>query len=439
MLGPAAALIPAGAPIGRNFPANAYPFRASSHFLYFVGLPIPGAVALVHEGGLRLFVEPPSPDNALWHGEAPSLAEIADALGEDVAPLEALPSALEHLRVGTVPAPDLATRSVQRAWLGRDLDVRTEEDARVRAGIVAVRLVHDEPALSELARAAGATVESHRRGMAVTRPGATEAEICAAMEAELASRGMTTAYGSIVTVRGEILHDPYKLERLVAGDLLLADVGAETDRGFAADVTRTWPASGRFSPTQRAVYELVLSAQEKALDAVRPGVRFREVHLAASRAITTGLVELGVFSGDPEELAADRAETLFFPHGIGHLLGLDVHDMEDLGDEAGYPPGRSRSAEPGLRYLRLDRELVPGMVVTIEPGFYRIPAMLAPESAVRERVGDRLRLEVLARFDDVRGIRIEDDVLVTETGARRLTEELPRAADEIEALVGSTG
>ncbi len=439
MLGRTAALIPAGSPVGRNYPANTYPFRASSHFLYFVGLPLAGAAALLHEGRLRLFVEPPGPDDALWHGDAPSMAELADALGEEIAPLDALQGELRRLAVGTVPAPDAATRSAQRAWLGRELEVRTEDDARVRAAIVELRLVHDDAALAELSRAAAATIGSHRRGMAVTRPGATEAEICAAMEAELASRGMGTAYGSIVTVHGEVLHNPFKLERLSAGELLLADVGAETEGGFAGDVTRTWPVSGRFSAAQRAIYDVVLSAQEAALEAARPGARFRDVHLAASRAIATGLVGIGVLRGDPEELVADRVDALFFPHGVGHLLGLDVHDMEDLGDEAGYPPGRARSPEPGLRYLRLDRDLAPGMVVTIEPGFYRIPALLAPGSPLRARAGDRLRDDVLARFGDVRGIRIEDDVLVTQTGAVRLTEALPRTASEVEALVGSTG
>jgi Xaa-Pro aminopeptidase len=434
-----AALIPAGAPLSRNFPANTHPFRASSHFLYFVGLPLAEAVALIHEGKLRLFVKEPSPDAALWHGEAPSIADIADALGEEVSPLDALPDALRGLVVGSIPAPDASTRSEQREWLGRGAGAATPEDERLRAAIIELRLVHDAAAIVELRRAADVTVMAHLRGMAATRPGATEAEVCAAMEAEIACRGMCTAYGSIVSVHGEVLHNPYRMERLATGDLLLADVGAETEGGFAGDVTRTWPVGGKYSATQRAVYDVVLGAQSAALASVRPGVRFRDVHLAASRALTTGLVELGILRGDPDELVADRVEALFFPHGVGHLLGLDVHDMEDLGDAAGYPTGRTRSAEAGLRHLRLDRDLLPGMAVTIEPGFYQVPALLSPESALRVRAGDRLREDVLARFADVRGIRIEDDVLVTDAGAERLTEALPRAAMEIESLVGTTG
>ncbi|MBC7173286.1 MAG: aminopeptidase P family protein, partial [Polyangiaceae bacterium] len=406
------------------------------HFLYFVGLPFAGAVALLHDGKLRLFVEPRHPDDALWHGDSPSFDAIAAALGEELLPLEALEDALHGMTVGTIPAPDASTVRAQSGWLGRDVALPSEHDARVRAAIIELRLVHDEAALTGLRTAAAATVDAHRRGMAITRPGATEAEVCAAMEAELSRRGMCTAYGSIVSVHGEVLHNPHRVERLATGDLLLADVGAETVDGYAGDVTRTWPVSGRFSASQRAIYEIVLAAQESALHAARPGARFRDVHLEASRAIVSGLVDVGVLRGDVDELVADRIDALFFPHGIGHLLGLDVHDMEDLGDEAGYPAGRARSVEPGLRYLRLDRELAPGMVVTIEPGFYSLPTLLAPDSELRARAGDRLREDTLRLFSDVRGIRIEDDVLITGSGAVRLTESLPRAPEAVEALVG---
>jgi Xaa-Pro aminopeptidase len=431
-----AALVPAGAAPSRNYAANTYPFRASSHFLYLVGLPLEGAFALVHEGRLVLFHEPRSADDAIWHGEAPTVDEVAETIGAEARPLDALPEALGRLRVGTLPAPDLATRTAQATLLGRDPAAGTAEDHVLRRAIIALRLVHDDAARAELVRAADATIAAHRAGMAVSRPGATEAEVCATMEAALAARGMGTSYPSIVTVHGEVLHNPHHLGRLESGDLLLADVGAETPSGFAGDVTRTWPVTGAFSPTQRALYDVVLAAHEAALAEVRPGTRFRDVHLAAARALTRGLVDLGILRGDVDELVADDVHALFFPHGVGHLLGLDVHDMEDLGDHAGYAPGRTRSASPGLRYLRLDRDLTPHMAVTIEPGFYQIPALLAEDAPSRRRAGDRLRADVLARFSDVRGIRIEDDVLVTDAGAVRLTEALPRTADAIEAAVG---
>jgi Xaa-Pro aminopeptidase len=275
--------------------------------------------------------------------------------------------------------------------------------------------------------------------MAATQPGRREHHVRAAMEAELAARGMCPAYGSIVTVHGEVLHNVDYDNPIAPGDLLLADVGGEHE-GWASDVTRTWPTNGRFSPTQRALYDVVLEAQRVAIDRVRPGVRYRDVHRAASVVLARGLVDEGILHGDPESLVERGAHALLFPHGIGHLLGLDVHDMEDLGDRAGYAPGRARSEQFGLGYLRLDRDLRPGMLVTIEPGLYLVPALLADERRCGPFVADgSFDRAALARFADVRGIRIEDDVLCTTDGPQVLTAAIPKRPDEVEALVGRSG
>jgi Xaa-Pro aminopeptidase len=199
-------------------------------------------------------------------------------------------------------------------------------------------------------------------------------------------------------------------------------------------VTRTWPVSGRFSGSQRALYEVVLASQRAAIAAVKPGVRYRDVHRVAGKTLLDGLIALGIYRGDRDELYARGAAALFFPHGIGHLLGLDVHDMEDLGDLAGYAPGRERSQNFGDRYLRLDRDLVPGMVVTIEPGFYRIPQLLEHPDEVGDLEGALDRAE-LARYTDVGGIRIEDDVLVVEAGAEVLTASIPKDPAEVEQSI----
>jgi Xaa-Pro aminopeptidase len=218
---------------------------------------------------------------------------------------------------------------------------------------------------------------------------------------------------------------------------VLADVGAEHE-GWAGDVTRTWPVSGKFSPTQRALYDIVLQAQKEAIDLVRPGTRYRDVHLHASLVLARGLVDEGVLSGDPAGLVERGAHALLFPHGVGHLLGLDVHDMEDLGDRAGYAPGRTRSEQFGLGYLRLDRDLEPGMAVTIEPGLYLVPAILADEKLCGPFVADgTLNRDALARFADVRGIRIEDDVLCTADGPVVLTKDIPKEAADVEKHVGT--
>jgi Xaa-Pro aminopeptidase len=282
--------------------------------------------------------------------------------------------------------------------------------------------------------AARVTDLAHRAGMRATRPGVREAEVVAAMEAEIVRNGCVHAYLPIVTREGEVLHDERHHRVLAAGDLLLADVGAETPGGWASDVTRTWPVTGTYSTTQRALYEIVLAAQQAAIDSVRPGVRYRDVHRTAGKELLRGLIALGLFRGDVEELYARGAAALFFPHGIGHLLGLDVHDLEDLGDRAGYAPGRTRSTNFGDRYLRLDRDLEPGMVVTIEPGYYRIPYLLERPEEVGE-LESALDRRVLSELADVRGIRIEDDVLVTESGADVLTASIPKAPGDVERAV----
>lgn len=383
-------------------------------------------------GTSALYVDPPDPDDALWVGAAPSLAALEETHRIAVRPLEELRATPEW---ATLPPQDASTAHWLSTFLGRGVEESSGDeldgiDAALADAVIAVRLRHDDAALEQLRLAARVTEAAHRAGMASTRAGDTEATVRAAMEGAIIARDMAVAYSSIVTVRGEILHNQTYHRVLRDGDLVLADVGAETKEGWAGDVTRVWPVSGQFSGTQRALYEVVFDAQTAAIDAVRPGVRFLDVHRAAGRRLTEGLVDLGILRGEPSDLYERGAAALFFPHGVGHLLGLDVHDMEDLGDRAGYAPGRTRSQTPGDRYLRLDRDLEPGMVVTIEPGYYRVPALLDEPLSDLESVLDRNRL---AQFDDVRGIRIEDDVLVTESGCEVMTQSIPKTLEDVEA------
>jgi Xaa-Pro aminopeptidase len=431
-----AVLLSAGSAPGRNYAQNPYIFRASSHVLHLVGSAPAGSFLWLLNDAATLFVPASSPLDALWHGAPPDLETLSEARGLAVLPLDRLGPALRGHHVATIRPVRLDDAVTLAALLGRPLD-RLGAEARdlcLADALVRSRLTHDAFACHELRRAAAATVLAHRTGMGHTRTGIYEYHVKAAMEHALAQENLGTAYPSIVTTRGEVLHNHDHGHALHAGDLLLADVGGETHSGYAADVTRTWPVSGRFSGTQRALYDAVLASQRAAIACVRPGVRYRDVHLAAARELTTHLVDLGLLEGAVDALVEDGVHALFMPHGIGHLLGLDVHDMEDLGDQAGYAAGRTRSAQFGLGYLRLDRDLIPGMLVTIEPGFYQVPLLLQyPE---RFGIDARpLRRERLAEFSDVRGIRIEDDVLVTEDGHAVLTERLPKDADAVEALV----
>lgn len=415
-----------GKSTARNFAANTFPFRASSHFLYFAGLNLENAAIRLENGVLELFMDDPPNSDTLWHGETPKREEISETIGADFAyPFAKLRQST--YKTATIPVQDIATRQQQDKWLQRKASLEGV-DLKLAQAIAELRLSHDESAIAEMKQAAQVTVKAHQAGIAATKSAKTEAEIRAAMEQVILASNMTCAYSSIVTVRGEVLHNNRYDNQLSPGDLLLADVGAETANGWAADVTRTWAVSGKFSSTQKDIYDVVLAAHDACIAAIAPGVEYQEIHLLAASVIAQGLVNLGILQGKPEDLVAMDAHALFFPHGVGHLLGLDVHDMEDFGDIAGYETERKRSDRFGLCYLRLNRPLRPQMVVTIEPGFYQVPAILN-NSETRSKYKDVVNWQKLDKFADVRGIRIEDDVLVTQTGSEVLTAQLSTNAE----------
>ncbi|MEM9266658.1 MAG: aminopeptidase P family protein, partial [Cyanobacteria bacterium P01_F01_bin.13] len=329
-------LLWSGQSMPRNFPANTYPFRPSSHFLYFAGVPLENAVIHLADGHLILFMDEATPAQALWHGPSPTRTELANKIGAGKAlPLEDLKHYLGE-QVATLKVQDSATALQQEQLLNRSIPIAKqsqEQDLTLLQAIVQMRMCHDDYALAEIRRAAEVSVSAHKAGMAATAPdeGLTEAHIRATMEQVIMTQGMTCAYNSIVTVHGEVLHNNHYHHPLGENDLVLADVGAETDTGWASDITRTWPVRGKFSSTQRDVYDIVLAAHDACIEAAKSGVEYKQLHLLACRTLAAGLVDLGILVGQPDDLVEQDAHALFFPHGVGHLLGLDVHDMEDLG------------------------------------------------------------------------------------------------------------
>jgi Xaa-Pro aminopeptidase len=437
-LGNRPALIASGAPRPRGTHRGLHPFRAASHFLYLFGLHLEKAMGLWTGESWQVFQPEPGPDAALWTGPVPGYAELGEILGVPVIPSAKLQEALKP-GTATLPSPDVETCVEQSTLLGREIrpGKLAAVDEPLADALIALRLVHDQAGIAGLREAAQATTAAHTAGLRAIRPGIRESVVRAAIEADLVARNMTTSFNSIVSVHGEVLHNEDHHFTLTDGDLLLVDAGAETAGGWAGDVTRTWPVSGRYSATQRDLYEVVLSAQTAAIAAIKPGRRYLELQGIAARAMADGLVGLGILRGDAAELVSDGVVALFFPHGIGHLVGLDVHDLDDLGDRATYAPGRTRSTDPGLKMLRLDRDLVPGMAVTVEPGCYQVPAIL--DDPERTRVAkDRLRRDRLAAFRDVRGIRIEDTILVTADGHDNLNADLPKTTLAIEAALRAT-
>jgi Xaa-Pro aminopeptidase len=421
----------------RNFEANRFSFRSESHFLYFIGRSIEGALLCFDDGEARLYAPTPDPAEELWTGKKPTLAELSEALQIEVSPLDAFEPPED---VATLAPDDTESALWLESLLERAVDAgaATEPgdlDAELTDIMIELRLRHDNAAIAQMEQAAKVSCLAHRAGMGATAAATREADLRAAMESTITACGMIPAYNSIVTAQGHVLHHETSFGELKPGQLVLADVGAEGPEGWASDVTRTWPVSGRFTRIQQACYEAVLAAQQAAVEMVAPDVRFMDVHRAAGRKLVEGLVEAGLFRGSAEQLLDDGAAAVFFPHGVGHLLGLDVHDMEDLGDRAAYEPGFERSEHPAERFLRLDRYLKPRMAVTIEPGFYCIPGIL--EDA--ERMAPLRKGLVSSVLEDVRnevnGIRIEDDVLVTDTGYRVLTSGSPKAVDEVQRAV----
>jgi Xaa-Pro aminopeptidase len=435
-------LLVSNGPRARNLPMNQVPFRADSTFLYFTGCAEPGAAALITESGCTLFLDPPADDDALWHGEVDTFEARRARYGVDaIRPFAELDDACAPLRgrLQSLAVPDLAMTQRAAALTGLDLAYphASGPDALVDA-VIALRRTRDAWELDRMREAAALATRAHTVAMKATRAGLHERHLAALFDAVIAAEGATTSYQSIVTVRGEVLHNHGYDNRLEDGQLLLLDGGAETRTGHASDITRTWPVNGRFTGRQRDAYQLVLAANEACIAMVREGVRYRDIHFAATRTLAGGLRDLGLLRGSDDALVESGAVGVFFPHGVGHLLGMDVHDLENFGDRPAYAPGRTRPTQFGARYLRMDLDLQADMVVTIEPGFYVVPAILRDPS-LRERLGGLVDFDAATGWIGFGGIRIEDDVRVTPGGGAPevLTREVPKSVEALEALVGT--
>ncbi|WP_235324622.1 M24 family metallopeptidase [Pedobacter lusitanus] len=267
----------------------------------------------------------------------------------------------------------------------------------------------------------------------IARPGMTEYEVSAQLQAVAVAHGGQLSFPSILTVHGEILHNHASKTVLKEGQMVLCDCGAENEMCYAGDLTRTFPVGKSFTSLQQDVYSIVLNAQLKAAEALKPGILYKDVHLLACEHLVLGLSDLGLMKGDPKQAVAEGAHTLFFQCGLGHMMGLDIHDMENLGEEyVGYTAELKKSKEFGLKSLRLGRALEPGFVVTVEPGLYFIPVLIDSWSAERKHA-EFINYEKVKQFRDFGGIRIEDDYVITTTGSRLLGPPLIKTLDEVHA------
>ncbi len=435
-------LLPGHLPSPINFGANTYPFRQDSTFLYYGGPSSPGLAILVDCDASESFLCgcEAKPEEALWSGPVPTLEQWAQAAGFDhVKPIADLADLLAAAQRADRPIhylPDYRadlTLTLARLLAMPVNRVNAGYSRALIAAVVAQRAVKTDEEVAEIEVALGICRNMYKEITTAGLEGRMPAGIMGRMAAVALSRNSRFAFAPIVTPQGEVLHAGVAAEPLKADDLLVVDVGAESPRGYASDITRTLPVGGRFDRRQRDVYEIVLKAQKTAIAAMAPGVRFRDVHLAAAKIICQGLTEIGIMRGDAEEAVAEGAYALFFPHGLGHMLGLDVHDMEALGEDlVGYDDETRRSEQFGLASLRLGRRLESGFVVTVEPGIY-FNRGLIEQWGEAQRAAEFIDYAELSAFDGFGGIRIEDDVLVTDTAARVLGPTIPKSAATVEA------
>ncbi len=338
--------------------------------------------------------------------------------------------------LGSLAVADEDRNRQVSAWVGQPLVFGQEHghEALIDA-VIAMRRAKGPDEIEAMCQAARASERAFRAVIAATQPGSHERSLAALFHAVLAIQGHTTGYDTILSQSGEVLHNHRHDQRLQAGRMVLLDGGGEGPHGYGVDITRTWPVSGSFAPRQRAAYEAVLEAQLSAIDACTVGRDYRDVHDAACRVLARWLKDEGLLKVGVDEAIERQAHAVFYPHGTGHHLGLDVHDLENFGDRPSYPSGKGRSGLFGLSYLRLHLPLEEGWVVTIEPGFYVVPAILH-DAALRERLNDAVDFERAEDWLGFGGIRIEDDVHITAKGPQVLTA-VPKSVVDIEALVGS--
>jgi Xaa-Pro aminopeptidase len=369
-----------------NYSANTYHFRQDSSFLYFFGIDKPGFYGICDVDNDRdtLYGDDFTIDDIIWMGEQPSVKELAGSVGvETTGSASELSSVLKQAlqsgrKVHLLP-PYRGDHTIKLAQM---LDLAHKEISKLVSqelidAVVKLRAVKDQYEINEIEKAVDVARIMHTTAMKMAYPGNFERELAGAIEGIALSHGGPVSFPVILSMDGQTLHNHYHGNELTEGRMVVCDAGAETALCYASDITRTFPVGGKFSSQQKDIYNIVLKANLETIKASVPGKTYREVHLMAARIIAGGLKELGIMKGDLDEAVEAGAHALFFPHGLGHMLGLDVHDMEGLGENhVGYSRSLRRSDQFGLAYLRLGRELEPGFVITNEPGCYFIPALI---------------------------------------------------------------
>lgn len=437
-------LIPGHPDSPMNAPANILHFRQNSSFLYFFGLDFPdiaGAID-VDSGESIIFGNDVTMDDIIWMGPQPSMKERSALVGvTDSRPYKAMHEYIAEAinkgrKIHFLPQYRAENLILLEGLTGiRASEVNRYKSVELIKAVVDLRSIKDEYELDEIRKAAAVGYDMHVKAMKMAMPGVWEQKIAGTIEGIALAGGGMLSFPVILSQNGQTLHNHDHSLILDEGRLMICDAGAETELHYASDFTRTVPVGGKFSDKQRDIYNAVLAANNNARIMAKPGMKYFDVHLEAAKTLAAGLKDIGIMKGDPEEAARIGASALFQPHGLGHMMGLDVHDMEDLGEDyVGYDDETKRSPIFGLGGLRLGRRLQPGFVFTNEPGCYFIPELIAKWES-EKKFADFINYNKAKEYLDFGGIRLEDDLLMTNKGAELLGKRIPITIEEVESVM----
>lgn len=424
-----------------NYADNPFHFHQDSTFRYFFGLNFPYLAGILDcdTGEEIIFGDDLTVEDFVWMGPQPTIRERASAFGiQKTQPLKALVELLRKENAGDrtihfLPPYRPENKIKLFEWLGiLPAESQAESSAALVRGVIAQRNYKTAEEIREIIKAADISVDMHRTAMRMVAPGVTEAEVAAAVNHAAEKLGARISFPIIATVNGQTLHNHYHGNTLKSGQMFLLDAGAEVESGYAADLSSTVPVDSHFTSQQRDIYNITLDSHNTSISMLKPGIAFKEIYLESARIIARGLKDMGLMKGNIDDAVASGAHALFFPCGLGHMMGMDVHDMEDLGEIYVGWDGQKRPSQFGIKSLRLGRKLEPGFVLTIEPGIYFIPELIDQwqQAGTNKEFINFDRVNELRNFS---GIRNEEDFLITETGYELLGKPKPKTIEEVEA------
>jgi len=428
-----------------NYADNTYHFRQDSTFLYYFGIDFPGLSAVIDVDNQKetIFGDDYTIDDIVWMGPQPTIADYAAQAG--VAETQPLVKLYTILKEAQASRKDICIlppyRPSNKIRLLRFLNIRPDQvnmnaSIELTKAVVSQREIKSIEEIAEIEKSVDLSVDMHVAAMKMARPGMTEAQVAAKVYETALAADCNISFPIIATINGQTLHNHYHGNVIKKGDLFLLDCGTENQMHYAGDLSSTFPVDTVFTSAQKEIYLASLKAHEAAISTIAPGVPFRDVHFAACRSIAESMKQMGFMKGNIDDAVAEGAHALFFPCGTGHMMGLDVHDMEDLGEIwVGYD-GEAKSTQFGLKSLRLAKPLRPGHVFTIEPGIYFIPELIDLWKG-EGKFTDFINWDKVNQFRNFGGIRNEEDFVVTETGFRRLGKAKPKTIEEVESIRNS--